>query len=94
MKYFPAVGLEQTLSESVAALLLVAEASTPLNPPNPVPPPNVDAEPKTGVGDAACSATRRRKLHREFDSASRNLLIKGITNMLHILATDYKHMAF
>ena len=41
-----------TLSVLAAALLLVAEASTPLNPPNPVPPPNVDAEPNTGVGDA------------------------------------------
>ena len=66
VRRLPAVGLEQTLSESPAALLLVAEASTPLNPPNPVPPPNVDAEPKTGVGDAACSASQRTKLHRVF----------------------------
>jgi len=46
-------GPGSTLSVLAAALLLVADASTPLKPPNPVPPPNVDAEPNTGVGDAA-----------------------------------------
>ena len=49
-----AAGLKDTFSESAGALLLVAEASTPLNPPNPVPPPKVEADPNTGVGDAAC----------------------------------------
>lgn len=47
--------LSRTFSESAGALLVLAEASTPLNPPNPVPPPKVEAEPNTGVGDAACT---------------------------------------
>lgn len=43
------------VSSGFSAWLLDAAAPTPLNPPNPVPAPKVDADPNTGDGDEACA---------------------------------------
>ena len=49
-------GVSSTFCSFSAALDDVLEtAVTPLNPPNPVPAPKVEADPKTGEGDDACT---------------------------------------
>ena len=95
-------GPGSTLSVLAAALLLVADASTPLKPPNPVPPPNVDAEPNTGVGDAAYVTLLQLRLRygEYFQVSLQNAVaVQAILTSLHFCAdhhspyaiTQFKH---